>query len=67
MKELQENGVEVWMCETLEIVLGVVPCREDWIQYLDYIMAVKVVDIDEAIGILKSTEQAIRKPLQATS
>ncbi len=53
VKELQENGVEVRGCaETLEIVPGVVPAaEEDWdTEYLDYIMAVKVVDgIDEAI------------------
>jgi glutamate-5-semialdehyde dehydrogenase len=53
VKELQENGVEVRGCaETLEIVPGVVPAAEkDWdTEYLDYIMAVKVVDgIDEAI------------------
>ncbi|MDN5276467.1 MAG: glutamate-5-semialdehyde dehydrogenase [Clostridiales bacterium] len=53
VKALREKGVEIRGCEkTLEIIPDAVPATpEDWdTEYLDYILAVKVVDgVDEAI------------------
>lgn len=53
VKALREKGVEIRGCEkALEIIPDAVPATaEDWdTEYLDYILAVKVVDgIDEAI------------------
>jgi len=53
VKALRDKGVEIRGCErTLEIIPDAVPAGpEDWdTEYLDYILAVKVVDgIDEAL------------------
>ncbi|MFO7153975.1 MAG: glutamate-5-semialdehyde dehydrogenase [Caldicoprobacter oshimai] len=53
VRALREKGVEIRGCEkTLEIIPDAVPATpEDWdTEYLDYILAVKVVDgVDEAI------------------
>jgi len=53
VKALREKGVEIRGCEkTLEVIPDAVPAtEEDWdAEYLDYILAVKVVDgVDEAI------------------
>lgn len=68
--QLQERGVELRGCpEAVELINGLIPAtEEDWCtEYLDMVMAVRVVDgVEEAISTFQNMEPDILKLLSPT-